>query len=148
MSTERVPADANANLSPPPPAPALPARTKPLKVRELAGMEITHKAPHRWPMILIGVGKILKATGLIIVGFGLHWVIGEPYHSNLERWLEWAGQDPHSHVLFNGINWVMGISIAKLKLFRIGVFVYASPSMSEGAAGLLKKRGAASTGCL
>lgn len=99
----------------------------------------THKAPHRWPMILIAISKILKATVLLALGFGVHYFLAPASHDKLVDYVNWARLDPHNHYLYLAIEKLLAISPGKLQAFRIGFFIYSFLYYLEGVGILYDK---------
>src|SRR5579875_3429149 len=97
------------------------------------------KVHSRWPLILIGIGKLLKAVGLIIVAFYILRFLNEEGRQHYESLLEDWRDDPHSHLLYGTLEKILAIPQGKLKALRIGVLVYAGLYGTEGVGLLFDK---------
>jgi uncharacterized membrane protein (DUF2068 family) len=118
--------------------PALPA---PRQSPEL--MPKMHKAPHRWPVVLIGIGKLFKAITLIAVSFFFNALIKEEQHKQVEDWLSDALLRPHSeivHALYNSLERLLGVSNQQLRIIHVGVLIYAGLYLIEGVGLLFDKK--------
>ena len=93
----------------------------------------------RWPLILIGIGKILKALGLIIVAFYILRFLNDEgrqyYESILEDWRD----DPHNHILYGTLVKILAVPEGTLRGLRIGLLVYAGLYSTEGIGLLFDK---------
>jgi uncharacterized membrane protein (DUF2068 family) len=97
------------------------------------------KSHSRWPLILIGIGKLMKAVLLIGLSFYILHLQRQDVHdywlSVLEDWRD----DPHSHMLYSTLEKVLSVSHDQLRALRIGVLVYAGLYGTEGVGLLFDK---------
>ena len=96
---------------------------------------ILHKAPHRWPLVLIALDKLVKAIGLVVASVFLRALMNPDRHEALEDWLEAARIEPHNwfiHRIQDLIGHVLGIQPQALHLLHIGVIAAAAIYLIEG----------------
>jgi uncharacterized membrane protein (DUF2068 family) len=98
-----------------------------------------HKAPHRWPLVLISLDKFVKAAGLVFVSFFLTPRWQETVHS----WVNNAQITPHNWLVKNALHSfkeALGSPLHSLPLVRIGVIIYACLYLIEGTGLLFEKK--------
>ena len=98
-----------------------------------------HKAPHRWPLVLISLDKFVKAVGLVIISFALSpgW-----RQSILDR-VDDAQTSPHNWLVKEallGVEKALGVDPKNLHLVRICVIIYAGLYLIEGLGLLYEKK--------
>lgn len=97
-----------------------------------------HKAPHRWPLVLIAIDKFVKATGLMIISFAL----SPGWYQAIKDWVNDAQTTPHNWLVRNALHAMekgLGIETEHLLMVRICVIVYAGLYLIEGV-GLFYER--------
>jgi uncharacterized membrane protein (DUF2068 family) len=95
------------------------------------------KAPARWPDVLIGIGKLCKAVGLLALGFGVQQLLSPAHHEALRGLVEQV--HPHNQYLYFLLGKALAIPEATLRMLRVGFFVYSGLYAIEGI-GLLADR--------
>ncbi len=98
-----------------------------------------HKAPHRWPLVLIALDKLVKATGLTFVSF----VLAPHYYEPLKAWLDQLQLGPHNWLVsqtLHSLTAALGYSPRTLHLFRICVLLYAGLYLIEGLGLIFEKK--------
>jgi uncharacterized membrane protein (DUF2068 family) len=119
------------------PAPAAPAGTATSRPIHL------HKVPKRWPVVLIGIGKLLKTVGLVVVSFVLKALLAPDKHLEIENWLNNARLEPHNWFLNRELDIVehsLGIDPSTLRWLHVGVIIYAGLYLIEGVGLLFDKK--------
>ena len=91
-------------------------------------------------LMLIGGFKLLKAVGLLALGFGeLHYL-----HRDLARevahWVDLLRVDPHNHYLLWLMEKVANVDEKRLRALSVGTFFYAALFLCEGIGLSLRKR--------
>jgi uncharacterized membrane protein (DUF2068 family) len=97
------------------------------------------KRHSRWPLILIGIGKLLKALALIVVSFYILKLIRPEVHEHWKAVLEDWRDDPQNHILFGALEKLLSVSVEHLQLLRVGTLVYAGLYGTEGVGLLFDK---------
>jgi uncharacterized membrane protein (DUF2068 family) len=95
---------------------------------------------HRRLIRLIAVFKVLKATSLIVVGFGILRLIQKDVGAQLEHYVAMLGFDPGSRMISHAIEQATNVSPHSLKEFGIVSFIYAGLFLTEGIGLWLMKR--------
>jgi uncharacterized membrane protein (DUF2068 family) len=98
------------------------------------------KTHSRWPLVLIGIGKLIKSTLLVVASFYLLKLIRPEAHDKLEGLLKEWREGPHNEYLYQALNKALAIPVTKLKMLRVGALVYAGLYGVEGV-GLLFDKG-------
>jgi len=96
------------------------------------------KSRDTW-LILIGLFKLLKGLGLVIVGFGLLKLLHRDVASVAERWIEVLRVDPDNRFIHRALLRVFNVTPKQLKELSAGTFIYAAVFLTE-ATGLLTRR--------
>ncbi|HVX85175.1 MAG TPA: DUF2127 domain-containing protein [Phycisphaerae bacterium] len=94
----------------------------------------------RWPLVLIGIGKLMKATALVVASFYLLKLINPQAHANLDTLLQEWREGPHNEYLYKALEKGLRIPPGKLKVLRVGALIYAGLYGIEGI-GLLFDKG-------
>jgi len=89
--------------------------------------------------VVIGIYKLVKTVALLAAGFFLGYLIKPDNHQEWVDFLDQTRDDPHNHFLRLIMEHVLALSLGKLEMFRIGVFLYAGLFSIEGV-GLLFDR--------
>src|SRR5438105_929001 len=96
-----------------------------------------HKAPSRWPLILIAADKFIKAAGLAVISF----FIAPHRNARLQDWIDEAQTHPHGwlgrHVL---IMMEKALGIGKDMTTRVLVFIFIGLYLIEGVGLLYEKK--------
>jgi uncharacterized membrane protein (DUF2068 family) len=96
-----------------------------------------HKAPHRWPLVLISLDKFVKGAGLLVISF----FISAGWHQAVKNWVD-AQTSPHNWLVagaLRSLEVALGFKPRSLPLIRIFVILYAGLYFIEGV-GLLFER--------
>jgi uncharacterized membrane protein (DUF2068 family) len=94
-----------------------------------------HKAPHRWPLVLIALDKLVKATGLVVISFFLQKLLGQKQHDAFVAWINTVRLEPHNwfiHYCLERIGDFAGIRPETLRLLHLGTILYAALYLVEG----------------
>ena len=118
---------------PTPSAPAAPPRPAP------AGIPIIHEQPARWPVVAIGITKLLKSSALLALGIGVHHLLRAGARQELTDFVAQAHGDPHNKYLYLALTKILAIPEHTLRVLRVGFDVYAGLYAIEGV-GLLADR--------
>jgi uncharacterized membrane protein (DUF2068 family) len=94
----------------------------------------------RWPLVLIGIGKLIKTTLLVVASFYLLKLINPTAHADLESLLKEWREGPHNEYLYKMLEKGLQIPEARLKMLRVGALIYAGLYGIEGV-GLLFDKG-------
>lgn len=90
--------------------------------------------------MVIGVGKLLKAATLVVLGVAFLTLVGESPTERVTKWAEDVGLRPGSGVVHRAIVTAAGLDAHKLKLLAAALFLYAVLFTIEGGGLLAKKR--------
>ncbi|HZK79880.1 MAG TPA: DUF2127 domain-containing protein [Humisphaera sp.] len=99
-----------------------------------------NKKQPQWILVLIGLGKLLKAAGLLFVALKANQLLHNDAAETIARWVHILRIDPGNVHVHNVIHRLTGISHHQLKEIRLGSFIYASLFGTEGAGLILRKR--------
>lgn len=102
-----------------------------------------HRIPRRWPVVLIGIGKLFKSAGLVVVYYILRALLSPDQHHNIEQWVDNARLEPHNWFINHYIDVVaktLTVSPQTLHLLHLGVIIYAGLYLIEGAGLLFDKK--------
>jgi uncharacterized membrane protein (DUF2068 family) len=102
-----------------------------------------HKVPRRWPVVLIGIGKLMKSTGLVVVFLVLRVLLSPERHQAIEAWVTQVRLEPHNwimHHLFDLMERGMGLQPKTLQMLHLGVIIYAALYLIEGLGLLWDKK--------
>ena len=98
-----------------------------------------HKAPNRWPLVLIALDKLVKAIGLVVISF----VLSPGWHDTIQNWIDDAQTNPHNWLITQSLHRMevaLGYEPKTLHLVRIFVIVYAGLYLIEGVGLLYEKK--------
>lgn len=90
-------------------------------------------------LFLIGIFKLTKAIGLLIVGLGLLRLLHRDVASVTEHWIEFLRVDPDNRFIHKALVRIFNVTPKQLKELSIGTFVYAGIFLTEGI-GLLRRK--------
>jgi len=102
-----------------------------------------HKVPHRWPVVLIGLGKLLKAAALVYVAYLLQLLMHNQKHQEIEDWVTDALIQPHNfirHHVYGLLEKLLGVSVQTLRVFHVGVIIYSGLFLIEGVGLIFDKK--------
>ena len=102
-----------------------------------------HKAPSRWPLLVIAVDKLFKAAGLVVIAFLLRRLMAPQQHDALVAWINTVRLEPHNwfiHYCLERVADFAGIDRAKLNLLHIGTIIYAGLYLIEGVGLIYEKK--------
>lgn len=89
-------------------------------------------------ILLIGLFKLVKALGLIIVGVGLLKLVHRDVAAAVTHWVEILRLDPDNEHIHRAISRVFRVTPKQLKELSAGTFIYASIFLTEGIGLLLR----------
>lgn len=101
-----------------------------------------HTVPRRWPVVLIGIGKLTKSAGLVIVSVVLLRLLSPEEHTKIDAYVSQVRLEPHNwfiHDVFGLLEKGLGLPTDTLKMLHLGVIIYAGLYLIEGV-GLLWDR--------
>jgi uncharacterized membrane protein (DUF2068 family) len=90
-------------------------------------------------LFLIGLFKLAKGLGLLIVGFGLLRLMHRDVASVAQRWIDVLRVDPDNRFIHRALLKVFNVTPKQLRELSVGTFVYAAIFLTE-ATGLLTRR--------
>ena len=93
----------------------------------------------RW-LTLIGIGKLLKATVLIVVGVLAMRATRPDDAAKLHHLVATLGFHPGSHFVHDALERVAGLDAKRLREIGVATFVYAALFLVEGLGLLARKR--------
>ncbi len=94
------------------------------------------KMPHRWPMVLIGLDKLVKGVGpLVLLGIGLHYFLSPVRRAEVIDFVNNVRLEPRNFYLTWTLEKVLAVKVQTLNLFRIGCFIYAAAFLSLKGSG-------------
>jgi len=98
-----------------------------------------HKAPRRWPLVIIAVDKLAKALGLVTISF----LLAPRWNGPLTAWVTDVELGPHNWFItriLHSIETGLGYPPHTLHLVRIFVVLYAGLYVVEGVGLLFEKK--------
>ena len=96
-----------------------------------------HKAPRRWPLVLIAIDKFVKAAGLAAISF----VIAEPWNQRLQDWIDVAQTHPHGWLVSHALlSMEKALGIGKHTTSRVFVFIFIGLYLIEGVGLIFEKK--------
>lgn len=99
------------------------------------------KNQSNWLLVLIGVGKLLKAALLVFVAVKAHeLLLSKDVASTVHEWVHAVRIDPGNKFVHAVIGRLIGISPKKMEAIRLGSFLYAALFATEGTGLVLRKR--------
>ena len=90
-------------------------------------------------LILIGLFKLVKGVGLLILGFGLLKLRHRDIAQVTEHWIEVLRVDPENRFIHRTLLKIFNVTPKQLKELSVGTFVYAGIFLTEGT-GLLARK--------
>ena len=98
----------------------------------------SHTGTNRW-LILIGVGKLLKAVLFIALGFGALHLVHRNLVTVVTHWIVDLRFDPESRFVNRILSRVAMIDTHRLREISAGIFLYAAMDTLEGVGLVLGK---------
>ncbi len=97
--------------------------------------------PHESPrgLLLIGVMKLLKAVGLLLLGVGVLSLLHRDAEETVRHWVEFLRVDSHGRLVDRLLEKVAGISPRTLRRLGVGTLLYAAVFGTEGVGLLFAK---------
>ncbi len=99
----------------------------------------TTGSKHDLWLFLIGIFKLMKALGLLILGFGLFKLLHRDVAAVTEHWIEVLRVDPDNRFIHRALLRIFNVTPKQLKELSIGTFVYAGIFLTEGI-GLVRRK--------
>ena len=90
-------------------------------------------------LMLIGVMKLLKGVGLLVLGIGVLSLLHRDAEETVRHWAEFLRVDTHAHLVDRVLEKVGGISPRTMRRLGVGTLLYASVFGTEGIGLLLGK---------
>lgn len=90
-------------------------------------------------LILIGLFKLVKGVGLLLLGFGLLKLLHRDIAQVTEHWIEVLRVDPENRIIHRALLKIFNVTPKQLKELSVGTFVYAGIFLTEGT-GLLARK--------
>jgi uncharacterized membrane protein (DUF2068 family) len=90
-------------------------------------------------IVLIGIFKLAKGIGLLILGVGLLKLLHRDVAASVTRWIELLRLDPENRHIHAAIARVFRITPNQLKELSAGTFIYAGVFLTEGTGLLMRK---------
>jgi uncharacterized membrane protein (DUF2068 family) len=90
-------------------------------------------------LLLIGIFKLAKGLGLLVIGIGLLRLLHRDIEATVTHWVEVFRMDPGNHYLHSLLVRIFRVSPKQLREVSAGTFLYAGIFLTEGV-GLLKRK--------
>lgn len=90
-------------------------------------------------ILLIGLFKLVKGIGLLILGFGLLRLLHRDVAAIVEHWIEVLRVDPENRFIHRILLRIFNVTPKQLRELSAGTFVYAAIFLTEGL-GLLARK--------
>jgi uncharacterized membrane protein (DUF2068 family) len=90
-------------------------------------------------IFLIGVFKLIKGIGLLILGVGLLRLLHRDVAASLTHWIEVFRLDPENRYIHGAISRVFRITPGQLREISAGTFIYSGVFLTEGTGLLMRK---------
>ncbi|MGD1073733.1 MAG: DUF2127 domain-containing protein [Bryobacteraceae bacterium] len=97
------------------------------------------KQPGDLWIFLIGIFKLVKGIGLLILGVGLLRLLHRDVAASLTHWIEVFRLDPENRYIHRAIARVFRVTPGQLRELSAGTFIYAGVFLTEGTGLLLRK---------
>ena len=95
---------------------------------------------HTPGLMLIAVFKFLKASALLLVGFGALHFLHRDLAMTIAHWVDLLRIDPHNHYLLWLLEKVTKVDETRLREFSAGTFFYSALFFTEGTGLAVGKR--------
>ena len=114
-------------------------------ITEGASKDVASKGAEKSPkrdtwIVLIALGKLFKATVLIVAGIVALKMLDGHSAIDLHRWITRAGLAPSNRLINDLLEQIAGLNRTRLAEIGIGSFIYAGLFLTEGLGLLFKKR--------
>jgi uncharacterized membrane protein (DUF2068 family) len=96
-------------------------------------------AESRRGLMLIGVMKLLKGFGLLVLGVGVLSLLHRDAADTVRHWVEFLRVDSHGRLVDRLLEKVAGVSPRTLRRLGVGTLLYAAVFATEGVGLLLAK---------
>lgn len=90
-------------------------------------------------LLLIGVFKLFKGLGLLILGFGLLKLVHRDVAAVAQHWIEVLRVDPENRFIHRALLRIFNVTPKQLRELSAGTFLYAAIFLTEGS-GLLARK--------
>jgi uncharacterized membrane protein (DUF2068 family) len=90
-------------------------------------------------ILLIGLFKLVKGVGLLILGVGLLKMLHRDVATVAEHWIEVLRVDPDNRFVHRALLKIFNVTPKQLKELSAGTFVYSAIFLTEGV-GLLARK--------
>jgi uncharacterized membrane protein (DUF2068 family) len=101
------------------------------------------KVLHKWPLVVIALDKLAKATGLVVVSFLLHRLLSPEQHERFVAWIDMVRLEPRNwflHYCLEQLGRVAGIEPETLKWLHAAALIYAGLYLVEGVGLIFDKK--------
>jgi uncharacterized membrane protein (DUF2068 family) len=90
-------------------------------------------------LFLIGLFKLVKGIGLVIVGFGLLRLVHKDIAEVAEHWVGVLRVDPGNRFVNRALLRIFNVTPKQLRELSAGTFIYAAVFLTEGTGLVLRK---------
>ena len=90
-------------------------------------------------LLVIGVMKLLKGAGLLVLGVGVLSLLHRDAEETIRHWAEFLRVDTHARLVDHVLEKVGGISPRTMRRLGVGTLLYAAVFTTEGVGLLLAK---------
>jgi uncharacterized membrane protein (DUF2068 family) len=90
-------------------------------------------------LMLIGIFKLLKALGLVVLSAGAFSLVHRDVEETVRHWLEFVRVDSHARLVDHVLEKVGGVSPKTLRRLGVGTLAYAAVFATEGVGLILAK---------
>jgi len=90
-------------------------------------------------IVLIGLFKLAKAAGLLVVGIGLLNLMHRDVASTVAHWIDYFRLDPEDRYIHNILSRVLRVTPRQLRELSAGTLIYAALFLTEGIGLLMRK---------
>ncbi len=90
-------------------------------------------------IVLIGIFKLMKGIGLLILGVGLLKLLHRDMAAVATHWIEVFRLDPDNRYIHSALTRVFRVTPRQLKELSAGTFIYAAVFLTEGTGLVLRK---------
>jgi uncharacterized membrane protein (DUF2068 family) len=90
-------------------------------------------------IVLIGILKLIKGIGLLILGVGLLKMMHRDVAAVAAHWIEVLRLDPENHYIHSALARVFRVTPKQLRELSAGTFIYSAVFLIEGAGLILRK---------
>lgn len=83
-------------------------------------------------LVVIGVLKLLKALGLVVIGASILSLLHHDTRQTVQHWLGFLGVDIHAHLVERLLAKLAGVNARSLRHVGVGTLLYATVFGTEG----------------